>query len=530
MKITPSIPDLLENHITLDIECADRVYLNGYIPTLQTSGGLVNFLRQLGFDIPSPAILKKIGDDFVSAIKHLAHVNNIPIIHFEKGQRKDDIANKYRKKFEKQHGIVFIGVAQERAYAFRGKKYKEDNGYIGFEYSRGSVYVNHYYFYVQDEEFGPGFIKICSYAPFGIKICLNGHEWAKQQLRKHRINFEALDNGFLSCESPKKAQKICNSLNQLDFGRFLSRWLKRIPFPINSKDYPEYSYGLSIHQLEISRTQVFTRPLRGREFFEAVIRENLDLGRPDRVQLIFEKRVRKDTPSRFRTRVITNGVNPSLHIEYKRCHVKQYFKEGRALRTETTINNPHDFYVNKGISNFAHLRAIGLNVNRRLLDVQHVSEHCILSEASYERVVQSTINRDGQRAPGLHFGNRRVMALFGALTSFTHLPNGLTNQSLRELVADYLGPEGEYTSRKMTYDLRRLRLNGIIYRKEHTNRYFLTPYGLKVTFFFTKLGQRIFRLGFAGIDNASFPSPLGRLFNRLTNEISNLVNRSKIGA
>ena len=358
---------------------------------------------------------------------------------------------------------------------------------------------------------------------------MNGHEWAKQQLRKHGISFEALDNGFLSCEDSEKAQKICDSLSHLDFHRFLNRWLTRIPFPIRSTEYPDYSYALSIHQLEVSRTQVFSRPLRGREFFESVIRENLDLGRPDRVQLIFGKSIRKNTPSQFRTRVLTSGVTPSLHIEYKSCHVKQYFKENRALRTETTINNPKDFYVNKGISNFAHLQAIGKNTNRRLLDVQRISQQCILSEASVERVVQSTITKDGQRAPGLRFGDRRVMSLFGALTSFTHLPNGLTNRSLRVLVADLLGPEGEYTSRQMTYDLRRLRLNGIIYRKPHTNRYFLTPYGMKVSLFFMKLGQRIFRLGFACIDNELFPSPLARLFNRLTVEINKLVDSSMIG-
>ena len=86
-------------------------------------------------------------------------------------------------------------------------------------------------------------------------------------------------------------------------------------------------------------TQIFDRPLSGRHLFEEIIRENLDLGRPDQVSLIFNRRVIKRTPGTFRTRVITEGVDPSLHISYKNSKIKQYFKLGRALRTETTINN-----------------------------------------------------------------------------------------------------------------------------------------------------------------------------------------------
>src|SRR4029077_16195808 len=92
----------------------------------------------------------------------------------------------------------------------------------------------------------------------------------------------------------------------------------------------------SIWQMEVSLTQIFDRPVRGREFFEEIIRDNLDLGRPDRVQLVFDRVVTKKTPGMFRTRVIQDGVPPSLHIEYKNFDLKQYFQEGRGCRTEGT--------------------------------------------------------------------------------------------------------------------------------------------------------------------------------------------------
>ena len=139
-----------------------------------------------------------------------------------------------------------------------------------------------------------------------------------------------------------------------------------MPHPYNAKDRKAgHRYHVSILQAEFSLTQVLDRPQTGRIFFEEIIRENLDLGRPDQVQLIFERRVSKRTPGRFRTRVLTEGVVPSLHVDYKNTKIKQYHKEGRALRTETTINNTRDFNINKGLMNLPALREIGFQANRR---------------------------------------------------------------------------------------------------------------------------------------------------------------------
>src|SRR6202030_1713300 len=165
-----------------------------------------------------------------------------------------------------------------------------------------------------------------------------------------------------------------------------------------------YDWDLSIWQLEVSLTHIFDRPLRGREFFEEVIADNLDLGRPDRVQLIFDRAVTKKTPGEFRTRVIQDGVHPSLHIQYKNFDLKQYFKEGRGCRTEGTFRNPNDFGVNKGLSNLPYLQKLGRQINRRLLEVERVSHNSGLSGDSIQRVVQPTVTEDGKKSPGLKFG------------------------------------------------------------------------------------------------------------------------------
>src|SRR3954454_22036396 len=519
-----TIPELLDGHVTLEVECLDRMYLNGYIGKLATGLGLVVFMReQLGKPMPSPVVLGQISETFREAVKDLAQRECIPICQFRHKERKDDIANEFRRRRPVRDEIVFIGVAQEKAQAFHGRKI---DGQFHFDRDK-TVYVNHYYFYIDDEEFGPLFLKVCSYAPWSIKLCLNGHEWAKRQLDKYGIRFEALDNGFLSCPEPARLQEICNRLGPEDIDRVFRKWLRRIPLPLRPEDRRAgYDWDLSIWQREVSLTQIFDRPLRGREFFEEIIRDNLDLGRPDRVQLVFDRVVTKKTPGEFRTRVIQDGVHPSLHINYKNFDLKQYFKEGRGCRTEGTFRNPNDFGINKGLANLPYLQKIGREINRRLLEVERVSHNSGLSGDSIQRVVQPTVSDDGEKAPALKFGQPRVMALFLALTLFHHLIDGFHNRDLRELVLDLLGvTASEYTASQMTYDLRRLRLKGLIFRPAKTNRYFLTPYGWKVARLFSRLEARVFRPAMAMFtgNDAVLPFPLRASLNRVDTQLDELI-------
>lgn len=525
-----TLNDILKEHVTLDIECIDRVYLNGYIPSMQGSGQLVGFLRHLGYEIPSPAILSKLTKEYKKTVEAYAKEEGVEIIAFERGVRKDDVVAELRNQRSQDEGLVVIGVAQEKANAFKACK-REKGKMVSFDYSRQSVFVNHYYFYILDEDFGPAFIKVCSYAPYAVKVCINGHEWAKRQASKRGIAYESLDNGFLSCEDPQALQSICDELGPEQIVTFFQKWQARLPWRLTSEDQQAgYQYRLSIWQAEFSRTQVFTDTNQGRQWFEAVIRDNLDVGRPDRIQLVFERRVTKATPGLFRTQVVQDGVSPSLHAYYKRTHVKQYFKEQRALRTETTVNNSKDFGINKDISNLPFLQQLGRQINRRLLDAQHVSSASVLSAQSLQRIVQPSVTEDGQRAPALRLGEPRVMALLNALTSFAHIPHGLTNRSLRQQVADLLGLDpAAYTSGKMSYDLRRLRLKGLIWRIPNSYRYQLTTYGRQISLLLSKLDARVFRRIFAALDHPpAIPLPLANALEQVDHALESILNDANI--
>jgi hypothetical protein len=287
-----------------------------------------------------------------------------------------------------------------------------------------------------------------------------------------------------------------------------------------------YDWSLSIWQREVSLTQIFDRPLRGREFFEEIIRDNLDLGRPDRVQLIFDRVVTKKTPGQFRTRVIQDGVPPSLHINDKNFDLKQYCKEGRGCRTEGTFRNPHDFGVNKGLSNLPYWQKIGRAIHRRLLEGERVSHNSGLSGDSIQRVVPPTVTDDAEKAPALQVGQPRVMALFGALTLFQHLIDGFHNRDLRTRIVDLLGvTSNEYTASQRTYDRRRLRRKGLIFRPPKTHRYFLTPHGWKIARLFTRLEARVFRPALAMFtsNDAVLPFPLRASLDRVDAQLDQLI-------
>jgi hypothetical protein len=278
----------------------------------------------------------------------------------------------------------------------------------------------------------------------------------------------------------------------------LRKWLRRLPHPFPPRDRAAgYRYQLSILQAEFSLTQVLDQPVTGRIFFEEVIRENLDIGRPSQVSLVFDRRVMRNTPGRFRTRVITNGVIPSLHIDYKKNRIKQYHKEGQALRTETTINNARDFEVGRRIENLDKLRTIGFAANRRLLDVQRLSHDCFIGEAAFQEM-QRPVTLDSHRAAALRFADRRVQALFHVLLLFLHVRGTFAHKDLREHLAPLLGHQpSQYSAGRVTYDLRRLRMHGLIERIPNTHRYRPTPKGMRTAIFCTRLYDRSLRTGLA---------------------------------
>jgi hypothetical protein len=538
MASVVNINDVLDGHVALEIDCVDRLYLNAYVPNLQVSGQVKRFLEEhLGNPIPSPAIIEKIGNRFRHDVKAFAATNQIPVLALKKpdrsrwDDRKLDHVRPYLDAAERddRFGVVAIVVAQEFQWVYNATKRTGTSGGIWFEFTKAERRVGIYYFYVLDPEFGPGFIKICTYFPYPAKVWLNGHEWAKHQADRAGIGYTALANGFATCDDPDALQAICDRFGPGNVQRFFDRWIDVIPTPFTPADRAAgYWWELSMRQVEVSKTLVFDDPRRTRAFFEALVTDNIDIGRPERVSVVFgldRRGAKRKTP--HQTRVFTPGTDVHIDFRFKHSRVKQYLKEGRALRIETVINKPSDIAVLARLEHLPELIAKASAVNGRLLSVERAGQGCAIGSALFERIHQP-YHREGQRTGALRFGDPRAMALTGALCAVVHTVTGFTNKSLRGLVAGL--SDHDYTTNQMTYDLRRLRLHGLIERIPHTNTYTLTPDGTRVAVFYPKVHDRVLRPLIAAPDQPPAPIELRRALGTIDRIINDYATNARLGA
>jgi len=527
----PDLNTLLDQHVTLVYESVDRIFLNGYVAKLQEPDQLAWFLCQhRGEEIPRYELLGKMTREFVSAIERMAEDRHIPVVQFEKGQRKETIAEPYfaQAALLGREGVVLVGFAQEKANVF-GAPTKKQRQRGRFAATRRSAYPNHVYLYIWDRDFGPSFIKFCTFAPFSVRVCLNGHMWLRQHLQRSGHHVEPLDNGIAAVDDVAALRRLCRRFGPAHIQRFFDRWMYRLPNPFTAADRRAgYTYQLSTLQLEVARTEVFDRPLHGRQFFEEVIRQHLDLGRPENVSLIFSRRIprRRGQPA-ARTRVFTQDVSPNLQVGHRHTHVKQYFKLNRALRTETTFNDTYDFGIGRKLENLPRLIELGRDINRRLLAMERQSCRPAPAASVFEDLVMPT-GEPGRRAPGLRFGDPRVVALFGALSQFRSIFGGFYARDLRPLVEQHRARP--YSMRQMAYDLRRLVRKGLLERLPGSNRYQLTALGRRLVLFAVRIYSHLFCRGLARLDPTYPAGPLNLAWRNFDAQLGALLSEARMAA
>jgi hypothetical protein len=492
-SVPVTISDVLDGHVALDLQCLDRLYLHGYLAQLQVGGQVIQFLNHRGYPVPSPACLQQIGDAFRRRVASFAEANHIPLVRLRAADRNIEVMRPYLEKAAQagRSQVAAIGVAQEMQRVFITRKRDTDPGKCPqFSFDKKDRPVTVFYFYLWDAGFGPAFIKVCTYCPWPVKVWVNGHEWAKRQARNVGLGFSELSNGFAAAEDPALLQRICDALQPGTINVFFQRWLHRLPLPLGPADQQAaYWWELSMAQVEVSRTIVFTAPRHARTFFGALVTDNLDLGRPDTLEIIFDRQVRSNTEGDFRTNVITRGTEVTINAFYKHSRIKQYLKDGRALRVETVVNAPGDLGCQRRLHNLDELQARARAVNARLLQTERAGQACVLANPVFERIAHPSVDADGRRATAMRFGDSRVQALAGALCQTVCAVTGITNRSLRALITGLLG--APYSMAQASYDLARLRRNGLITRRPHANTYDLTPDGLAFAVFYTKVHDRV---------------------------------------
>src|SRR5437763_1249170 len=269
MTVARSVADVLADHVVFEVESIDRMYLNVWQPRLAYGGGVQGFfVGHRGYHYASTALMDPMTKAFVADIHGFVAARGLELIQFTKGQRKDELTQQFLAKFTDAEGVLFVGRAQEKAGVWRTQR--RYNSATGGSYAwlvRSSAFINFFYFYCVDADFGPFFLKFSTYFPYTAKLCINGNEWAKRQAAKAQIGFEPPDNGFSSCDDVFALQQICDSLGPVhiettindtrDFG--MSKRLTNLP--------ALRQIGFSANRRLLSVQRISHDPIRGAQAF-----------------------------------------------------------------------------------------------------------------------------------------------------------------------------------------------------------------------------------------------------------------------
>ena len=423
MSLPRTVADVIASHVTLELESLDRVYLNVYQPKLQTPRAVFYFLREhFGEGAVSSHQMKAITERFLDSIDDYAIEHEVPVISFEKGQRKEDVAAKYLAAFSGTEGVLFIGKAQEKVRTFRTEGRRNQRGETYPWIIDSTAMVNQYYFYAVDQDFGPFFLKYSSYFPYGAKLCFNGHEYLKRQLAKEGIGYEELANGILSCDNSQRMQALANGLTPNRIERFLRKWQDRLPCPFTNAPTGRW--------LPLRGVNVPGRVCPHAGHGSARPWPNLLRGSAAR-----KSRPRAARQSATDLRTSCDQANTGV-VPYPRCprgrdpvapfglQIQPHqavLQGGPRLAHELTVHNPRDFGLGRSLANLPALRELGFQTNRRVLRVQTTSQDFAMSEQLFREVTGPCRVQD-QRASALRFGDPTAQALFSVMVLFRLLP------------------------------------------------------------------------------------------------------------
>src|SRR3954451_15702548 len=493
----------IEHHrqaIRFDYSCFDRILLNGVIQILQNPACVVGFLKEKRqADRVTPAYFKAISTDYHHFVQAFAEKRHVEILMPPKGVRREEWVAPSYEELQGQAGIAVILKARENARV--AVSFPRQGDHVALL----NRFVQQYDFYLQDQDFGRMFVRVCPYFPFSARVCLNGHEWLACRLRAEGIAFERCANAFRTCADPARLQEMVEPFAAAGREACGHRWLAQLVpfFTDRERRHQGFGYRLFVSQVEYCTNLIFERRAALDRLHERLLDLNRAIGHPDKIAMIFGRRITQHTDAGLKTQILDHDLGqPVIRSEYKSSSIKQYARDNLVLRTETTSYHTPDLGVNKGVEHLPELRETMAAANDRYLDVQQDVLETFVERGQLERLRQPTVSPRGRRTPGLKLDDPRLLAVLQALTCFAPLAGqgSFRPTDLHATAADALGKTTEsYTLGQLRYDLAKLRGKGLVERIAGTQSYRLPSEGYRIAVLYLKLFHRIYAPLTAGI-------------------------------
>jgi hypothetical protein len=480
--------------------CFDRILLNGCIQSFLDGARAKGFFWVYRHVYPvTRKILRDVASDYHCWVTNYAQKRGVEIVGAPKG-RRDEFVEPYFQNAQPDQ-VVLIIKAREPANIMTSVG-AGDRWHLETKYR----WVDQYNFYLNDAVWGPMFVRVCPYFPFSTRICMNQHYWLANKMRDAGIRFQQAGNCFRQCSDPEALQKLADSLTANDVLHCGHKWINRlIPF-FRAQERREAGcwHQLFFAQAEYCENLVFRRRAALDELGDRLLDANRNIGRPDKLTVIFGRKVNKHYHGKLQTEIEDLHLgNPVMRSYYKNGFAKHYVRDHDVLRIEAATNNVYkDYGIGKAVENLAPLRGRMRAITTRYQDVQQDILETFLDRGELRSLATPTVLASGKRVPGLKLDHPRQLAVMSSLVRFSHVAAGdtFTTAELQLGVAEALGVLAvQCTLGSVRYELSKLRAKGLVEKIPHSRRYRLLPKGYRICLVFLKLFDKIYAPLAAGL-------------------------------
>src|SRR6266481_3665803 len=483
-----------KNNIRFQYRCFDRILLNGLIQPFQQEERVVGFFGTYRELYPvSRDVLREIATQFHNWVINRSKTWEAPILGAPDG-RRDEFVQPYYKA-AKPDQVVCILKAREPARIMTAIGTKKENRW---HLELKQRWVDQYNFYINDDQWGRIFVRVCPYFPFSARVCLNQHHWIANRLLRRGVRFRQSTNAFTSCSDPAVLQEIADSLTAQDLSGCARKWLAQLTpfFTPRERQQAGVEHRLFFSQVELCDNLIFSRRAAVDRLSERLLDANRTIGQPNKLTVIFGHKISRYHRGKLQTEIEDlNLPNPVIRSHYKNGFIKQYVRDHLILRTESASNNVNDYGVNKAVEQLPALRNTLSAINDNYLDVQQDILETFIDRGQLRRLAEPTVTPAGKRIPGLKLDHPRQLALMHALVRFAHIAAGntFTTADIHPQVVEALGAtDRAYSRASLRYDLSKLRAKGLVAKLPRSRRYQLLQQGYSICLVFLKLFERIY--------------------------------------
>ena len=497
-----------QNRVIGTIAGFDRILFGGTLRSISYVKGLEIFLtnnRVLHKDFARFA--EKLSERVKAHCESYAVKHNRPYRYIESSKvSKEEIAREIMERDKITQGLVCVLTCIEPCQAFSIRKDREAKKLALESKQRKCLHI---YFYYIDGEFGLMHVRLQTWLPFSIQICVNGREWLAREMDRVKIKYIKRDNCFTYIEDVDAAQKLMDRLSERKWDRFLNRFARRLnPIIKPEAGFSLRGYYWSIRQGEYATDVMFKDEQSLAQVYPALFTHAIKCFSSPDVLRFLGRRIcdgfKREVNTKLQTRI--EGVRVKHWVDEN--SIKMYDKQGSVLRVETTINNARRFKVRrpklkngqttmafyplrKGIADLKRRVQISRSANGRYFEALAVVGETTPSHRLLDPICQRLVE-DGRKYRALHPISPADSTIFRVILRGEYRIQGIRNQDLRLQL--YPGAELDLTARRkasarISRLLRLLRAHGLIFKVPKTNYHRLTKKGEEVMATATKFRE-----------------------------------------